>query len=363
METQQRRRQIRLGDILIGGGAPVSIQSMTNTDTRDAAATLTQIQELYRAGCQIIRVAVPDRQAVDALPKIIADSPMPVIADIHFDYRLALGAITAGVHGLRLNPGNIGSADKVVKVAAAAAAADIPIRVGANAGSLPSGLLEQKLQAGLSHNVALAESLVESALTQCNILTQYGFTALKVSLKASSVPVTVAAYRKFAERCDYPLHIGITEAGTLRRGTIKSAIGIGALLLEGLGDTLRVSLTASPLEEVILAKNILETVGLRQSYPEIVSCPTCGRTEINLIRLAEAVNTLVEELQAEGREIKMKKIAVMGCIVNGPGEAHDADIGIAGGKDNVMLFRHGKKVGIFTETEGFEQLRAALLGG
>ncbi|MCF6174405.1 MAG: flavodoxin-dependent (E)-4-hydroxy-3-methylbut-2-enyl-diphosphate synthase [Victivallaceae bacterium] len=360
--TYKQRRQITVGNILIGGGAPVSIQSMTNTDTRDADATLQQIEELFSVGCQIIRVAVPDMIAVAVLPEIIAQSPIPVLADIHFDYRLALGAIAAGVHGLRLNPGNIGDQTKIAKVAECAGEAGIPIRVGANSGSLPQDLLESKLANGMSHADALAESLVESVLEQCNILENYGFNAIKVSLKASDVPVTLQAYRKFAQLSDYPLHIGITEAGTLKRGTIKSAVGIGALLLDGLGDTLRVSLTAAPIEEVKLAKTILECAGIRQAYPEIVSCPTCGRTEIDLISLAEKVEGLVEQLKTDGHIINMKKIAVMGCIVNGPGEAQDADIGIAGGKENVILFRHGKKIGVYSEAEAFEELERLLLG-
>ena len=358
--TYKQRRQIKVGNILIGGGAPISIQSMTNTDTRDAIATLQQINELSQAGCQIIRVAVPDMRAVDALPEIITKSPIPVLADIHFDYKLALGAIAAGVHGLRLNPGNIGDEIKIVKVAECAGEAGIPIRVGANSGSLPKGLLEAKRARGMTHADALAESLIESALEQCSILEKYGFKAIKVSLKASDVPVTLQAYRKFAQRTDYPLHIGITEAGTLHRGTIKSAVGIGALLLDGIGDTLRVSLTAAPLEEVKLAQTILECAGIRQAYPEIISCPTCGRTEIDLISLAEKTESLVEQLKATGQIINLKKIAVMGCIVNGPGEAQDADIGIAGGKDNVMLFQHGRQIGIYSEAVAFEKLKKIL---
>jgi (E)-4-hydroxy-3-methylbut-2-enyl-diphosphate synthase len=359
--TYKKRRQIKVGNILVGGNAPVSIQSMTNTDTRDARATLQQIDELFTAGCQIIRVAVPDMDAVAALPEIIEQAPMPVLADIHFDYKLAIGAIAAGVHGLRLNPGNIGDQIKIAKVAECAGEAGIPIRVGANAGSLPQGLLEAKLASGCKQVDALSEALVDSALEQCNILDKYGFKAIKVSLKASDVPATLQAYRKFAQLSDYPLHIGITEAGTLQRGTIKSAVGIGALLLDGLGDTLRVSLTASPVEEVILAQTILECAGIRQAYPEIVSCPTCGRTEIGLINLADKVEQLVEDLKLSGHRITMKKIAVMGCVVNGPGEARDADIGIAGGKDNVILFRHGEKIGTFSEQAAFEQLKQALV--
>ncbi len=360
--TYKQRRQIKVGNILIGGGAPVSIQSMTNTDTRDATATLQQINELSNAGCQIIRVAVPDMGTVAALPEIIKKSPIPLLADIHFDYRLALGAIAAGVHGLRINPGNIGNEAKIVQVAECAGEAGIPIRVGANSGSLPKGLLAAKLASGISHADALADALVESALEQCRILEKYGFNAIKVSLKASDVPVTLQAYRKFTQITDYPLHIGITEAGTLHRGTIKSAVGIGALLLDGIGDTLRVSLTAAPLEEVKLAQTILECTGIRQAYPEIVSCPTCGRTEIDLIALAEKTESLVEQLKASGHIINLKKIAVMGCVVNGPGEAEDADIGIAGGRENVILFSHGKKIGVYSEDDAFEELKALLAG-
>ena len=361
MFQPRKTRKLSVGNVQIGGGAPVSIQSMTNTDTRDAAATLAQIGRLAHAGCEIIRVAIPDQAAVEALPAIIAGSPIPVIADIHFDYRLALGAIAAGIHGIRLNPGNIGAADRVRLVAEKAGSAGIPIRVGANSGSLPQGVMEQKLAAGMGHDDALAESLVESALQQCQILEEYGFNAIKVSLKASSVPVTFQACRIFAERADYPLHIGVTEAGTLKRGIIKSAAGIGALLLLGIGDTLRVSLTADPEEEVKTALILLESLGLRDASPEIVSCPTCGRTEIDLIGLAEKVEDLVAGIKASGKKINLKKIAVMGCVVNGPGEAKDADLGVAGGKGKLMLFRKGEPCGIYSEHEGFERLRDAIL--
>jgi len=361
MFPPRRTRKIMIGNVPVGGGAPVSIQSMTNTDTRDVSSTLAQIGRLAAAGCEIIRVAVPDQAAVDVLKDIISGSPIPVVADIHFDYRLALGAIAAGIHGIRINPGNIGASERVRAVAEKAGEAGIPIRVGANSGSLPAGMIERKLAVGMSHGDALADALVESALEQCRLLEEFGFSSIKVSLKASDVPVTVNACRKFSECSDYPLHIGITEAGTLRRGIIKSAAGIGALLLSGIGDTIRVSLTADPEEEVKAAMILLECVGLRDAAPEIVSCPTCGRTEIDLIGLAGKVEDLVVEIKASGKKIALKKIAVMGCVVNGPGEAKDADLGLAGGKGRLMLFRKGEPDGIFSETEGFERFKAAIM--
>ena len=356
-------KQIRVGDIPIGGGAPVVIQSMTNTDTRDSAATLAQIRELAAAGCEIVRVTVPDETAVRALPEILAGSPIPVIADIHFDYRLALGSIRAGIHAIRLNPGNIGSADRVKAVAEAAGEAGIPIRVGANSGSLPKGLLAARQAAGMTHDEALAQALVDAALEQVRLLEQYSFTHLKVSLKASSVPVTVKAYRRFTECSDYPLHLGVTEAGTVFKGTIKSAVGIGSLLLDGIGDTIRVSLSAPPAEEIRAALAILEAAGLRKAEPELVSCPTCGRTNWNLIAMAERVERLIGEVKSSGRKIKLRKIAVMGCAVNGPGEAADADIGIAGGnvRGELLVFKHGKPFLCLPEEEAFSMLKQAIL--
>ena len=356
-------KQIRVGNVLIGGGAPVVIQSMTNTDTRDAAATLAQIRELASVGCEVVRVTVPDEAAVAALPEILEGSPTPVIADIHFDYRLALGAIRAGIHAVRLNPGNIGSADRVKAVAEAAGEAGIPIRVGANSGSLPKGLLEARLAAGLSREDALADALVEAALEQVRLLEQYSFTNLKVSLKASSVPVTVKAYRKFAERSDCPLHLGVTEAGTAFRGTVKSAVGIGALLLDGIGDTIRVSLSAPPVEEIRSAIAILEAAGLREAAPELVSCPTCGRTTWDLIGMAGRVERFIAEVKSSGRKIRLRKVAVMGCAVNGPGEAADADIGIAGGsrQEELLVFKYGKPFRRLPEEEAFALLKQMIL--
>ena len=356
-------KAIKVGGVQIGGGAPIVIQSMTNTDTRDAAATLAQIRELAAAGCEVVRVTVPDQVAADALPEILSGSPLPVIADIHFDYRLALASIKAGIHAIRLNPGNIGSADRVKAVAEAAGEAGIPIRVGANSGSLPKGLFQARLAAGLSHDEALADALVEAALEQVRLLEQYSFTNLKVSLKASSVLVTVRAYRKFAGCSDYPLHLGVTEAGTAFRGAIKSAVGIGALLLDGIGDTIRVSLSAPPVEEIRAAQAILEAAGLREAAPELVSCPTCGRTSWDLIGMAGRVERFIAEVKSSGKKISLRKVAVMGCAVNGPGEAADADIGIAGGNQagELLVFKFGKPVSRLPQEEAFAWLKQEIL--
>jgi (E)-4-hydroxy-3-methylbut-2-enyl-diphosphate synthase len=334
---------------------------MTNTDTRNAAATTAQIKRLADAGCEIIRLAVPDEKAVNALPEILEQTSIPVIADIHFDYRLALQSIKSGIHGIRINPGNIGGADRVKAVAEAAGEAGIPIRVGANSGSLPKGMREELIQSGLSHNEAMSQALCRSALGQCELLEKYGFRDIKVSLKASDVPVTIAACRRFADETDYPLHLGVTEAGTPGRGIVKSAVGIGALLLDGIGDTIRVSLTADPVEEVLCGIRILESCGLRSAEPDIVSCPTCGRTEIDLIGLAERVEALVASIKNSGKKINLNKIAVMGCVVNGPGEAKDADLGIAGGQNKVVLIRHGQIIGTYDEERGFELLKTEIL--
>ncbi len=349
MNARRITRKIKVGNVEIGGGAPVSIQSMTNTDTRDAAATLRQINTLAAAGCEIIRCAVPDDAAAEALREICASSPIPVIADIHFDYRLALKSIESGVAGVRINPGNIGEPWKVKMVAEAAGNAAVPIRIGANSGSI-SPKLRDSLPPG---EEGVLEGLVCSAVEQCEMLESYGFKDIKVSLKASSVPVTVEACRRFSQRSDYPLHLGVTEAGTPERGIIKSAAGIGCLLLEGIGDTIRVSLTADPVKEVYAAQKILESIGLRDSAPDIVSCPTCGRTEIDLIALAETVERYIAQCKAAGKRFDLKKIAVMGCVVNGPGEAHDAALGIAGGKNRVIVFRYGKVIANLPESEGW----------
>ncbi len=358
MLKRRQSKQIKVGDIVIGGGAPVSVQSMTATDTRDISTSLAQIKMLAKNGCEIVRLAVPDMVAAKALKAIVDQSPVPVIADIHFDYLLALQSIAAGVHGVRINPGNIGSEDHIRQVAEAAGIAGIPIRVGSNSGSISNKLMEQLRNSGSDNETIIAEALVKSALEQCRKLETYGFNQIKVSLKASDVPLTLLACRRFANETDYPLHLGITEAGTPGRGIIKSAVGIGALLLDGIGDTIRVSLTADPVQEVIAGIRILEACGLRSAEPEIVSCPTCGRTEIDLIVLAERVEKLIDSIKASGKRIKIKKIAVMGCIVNGPGEAKDADLGIAGaGKGRVAVFKKGKIVGTYSQEEAFEILR------
>ena len=348
---RRNSRKVMIGAVPVGGGSPVTVQSMCNTDTRDAEATLAQIRRLAEAGCEIIRVAVPDMAAAEALRKIAAESPLPVVADIHFDYRLALAAIAAGAAEIRINPGNLSGEDRIRQVAEAAGNANIPIRVGSNAGSVRPELLK----------LGLAEALTHSALDQCALLEKFGFHSIKVSLKASDVPATVAACRCFAERSDLPLHIGVTEAGTPARGIIKSAVGIGALLLDGIGDTIRVSLTADPVEEVRAGIRILESCGLRSAAPEIVSCPTCGRTRIDLAGLAGKVESLVDGIKRGGGRISLRKIAVMGCVVNGPGEARDADIGLAGGDGKVVVFRRGEPVGTFDEEAGFAFLREEIL--
>lgn len=351
----KKTKKIMIGNVPVGGDSPVSIQSMTNTDTRDAFATLNQIRKLAEHGCQIIRVAVPDMKAVSALPEILDGSPIPVIADIHFDYRLAIASIKAGVHAIRINPGNIGDEKAVRAVAEALLSADIPVRVGANSGSLPKKFKQTKSAFKRGKEEKLADALVASALEQCKILEKFGVSKIKVSLKASDVKTTVLAYRKFSEISDYPLHIGVTEAGTLKSGIIKSAVGIGALLLDGIGNTIRVSLSADPVFEVETGIKILEACGIRKAEPEIVSCPTCGRTEIDLIALVEKVENEIARLKSAGKKLKLAKIAVMGCVVNGPGEASDAEIGIAGGKQKGCIFRKGKIVKTVPENQLFDE--------
>ena len=339
-------RRIHIGPVAVGGGAQISVQSMTNTDTRDPAATLAQIARLAQAGCDIVRVAVPDAKAAAALKDICTASPLPVIADIHFDAHLAVAALENGVAALRINPGNIGGPAKVALVVDAAKAHKAPIRVGVNAGSLEKELLEK-------HGGPTPQAMVESALSHARLLEDRGFGDIKISLKASAVLPTLAAYRLLAGCCDYPLHIGITEAGTLLRGAVTSAVGLGLLLAEGLGDTLRVSLTHDPVREVEVGHRILAALELRRRGPEVISCPTCGRTEIELIALAEAVE---ERLQGFTEHFS---VAVMGCVVNGPGEARAADVGIAGGRGKGVLFRKGEVVRSVTGDR--EALLAALM--
>ena len=358
MTNRKTTRQILVGSVPVGGGAPVSIQSMTSTDTADAAATLDQIRALHRAGCQIVRLAVPTPKAAETLREIVPDSPLPLVADIHFDAELAVKSIQAGVHAVRINPGNIGGRDKVKRVAEAAGEAGIPIRVGANAGSLPRGFLKSFEERGMTRSQALSEALCSAASEQIEILKSFGFDKIIVSLKASSVPVTVEACRLFSSRSDRPLHLGITEAGTEWAGTLKSAVGIGTLLLEGIGDTIRVSLTADPVKEVRAAAAILEAAGLRSAYPEIVSCPTCGRTNYDLIPLAEEIGGYVRSLKEQGHTFRIRKIAVMGCAVNGPGEASDAELGIAGGPPGrLQLFRNGTVTETIPAEKALERIK------
>ncbi|MDD2851332.1 MAG: flavodoxin-dependent (E)-4-hydroxy-3-methylbut-2-enyl-diphosphate synthase [Desulfuromonadaceae bacterium] len=324
-------RQIHIGAVLIGGGAPCSVQSMCSTDTRDVAATVAQIEELAAVGCEIVRCAVPDMDAACALSRITTLSPIPVVADIHFDYKLALQVLAGGVDGLRLNPGNIGEKWKVAEIVAAAAERSVPIRIGVNAGSLEKELLEK-------YGHPTAEAMVESALGHIHILEDVHYQEIKVSLKSSDVMKTVSAYRLFSLQSDYPVHIGITEAGTLFSGTIKSSVGLGILLADGIGDTLRVSLTGAVRDEVRVGYDILKALGMRQRGINFVSCPTCGRCKIDLIQVAEEVE---KRLQGVDKQIT---VAVMGCAVNGPGEAREADVGIAGGKGEGLVFRHGEIV-------------------
>jgi len=315
----------------VGGDAPITVQSMTNTPTQDAAATVAQIRRLESAGCEIVRVAVPDQQAAEAIADIKARIHIPLIADIHFDYRLALEAARRGADGLRINPGNIGGQRKVQAVVDCARDLGLPIRIGVNAGSLEKDLLK-------TYNGATAQAMVESAMRHVALLERTGFDQIKISIKASDVPRTLEAYRLLAQRTEYPLHVGVTEAGSLYSGVVKSALGIGMLLAEGIGDTLRVSLTRDPVEEVRVGFEILKALGIRQRGPEIISCPTCGRCGIDLMSLVEQVD------QALLTRTVPIKIAIMGCVVNGPGEAKEADIGVAGGKGQGILFQKGKVV-------------------
>ncbi len=340
-----------IGSVAVGGGAPISVQSMTKTDTGDADATLAQIAQLASAGCQIIRVAVPSKSVIKAFAEIASSSPIPVIADIHFDYRLAIASIEAKAHAVRINPGNIGGEKELEALSRALIDYGIPVRIGANSGSL-SEKQRRKIAASVSdRHEAMAAALVDSALEQCRMLERFGVEKIKVSLKASSVLSSVIAYRRFSRLSDYPLHVGITEAGSLYSGIIKSSVGIGALLLEGIGDTLRVSLSADPLEELRAAIAILEAAGLRRPRPEIVSCPTCGRTKVNLLEILDKVEKRIEETKKNGRKFKECKIAIMGCAVNGPGEASDADLGIAGASGFGAIFKKGVLVNKVPEAE------------
>ena len=340
-------KPIQIGRVTVGGGAPVVVQSMTKTDTHDVMSTIRQIKELEDYGCELVRVAVPDMEAAEAIRVIKRGISIPVIADIHFDYRLALRALEAGADGLRLNPGNISELEKVTAIVRAAKERGIPIRIGVNAGSLPKSQ---------NPKLSIAKQMVAAALEQIRLLESLDFDLIKVSLKAFDVPTTIKAYQGIARKIPYPLHIGITEAGTPRTGVIRSAVGIGTLLYQGIGDTIRVSLTAHPREEVIAAYEILKSLDLRQRGPILVSCPSCGRAEVDIVKLAEAVE---EELLKIAKPIR---VAVMGCVVNGPGEARDADIGIACGKGKAVLFKKGKKIGVIEEKDFISALMAEVEG-
>jgi len=336
-------RQIQVGTVAVGGGAPITVQSMCSTDTRNVAATLEQIRQLVDVGCEIVRCAVPDAEAAEALRAIKAECPIPLIADIHFDHKLALASVAAGVDALRINPGNIGEKWKVKEVVAACSDNGIPIRIGVNAGSLEKKVLE-------AYGHPSAEALVVSAIGNIRILEGLGFDQLKISIKASDVNRTIDAYRLLASKVDYPMHIGVTEAGTTWSGTIKSAIGIGALLKDGIGDTLRVSLTGDPVEEIRVGWEILKSLDLRERGPVFISCPTCGRCEVDLIPVAEEVERRLQGLP------KKISVAVMGCVVNGPGEAREADLGLAGGRGEGIIFKKGKIVRKVPQAEMVEAL-------
>lgn len=340
-------KQIKVGSVLVGGGAPVSIQSMTNTRTDDVAATLAQIRALATAGCEIVRVAVPDMEAAKAVGKLKEDSPLPIVVDIHFDYRLALEAIAAGADKVRINPGNIGGEDRVKAVADACRLRGIPIRIGVNGGSLEKPLLAK-------YGGVCPEAMVESAFGHIRLLEKFDFDDICVSLKSSSVPMTMKAYQLMHQQSNYPLHIGVTEAGTVKMGTLKSAVGIGGLLALGIGDTMRVSLSADPVEEIVAARDILKAAGVRKEGAELVSCPTCGRTRIDLIALA---NEVEERLKEVNKDIT---VAVMGCVVNGPGEASAADCGIAGGIGEGLLFQKGQIVKKVPQEQLVEELFALI---
>ena len=325
---RRKTKKIYVKDITIGGDSPIVIQSMTNTKTSDAKATIAQIKALEKAGCELVRVSVPNNESAQAIGEIISNVDIPVVADIHFDYKLALESIKNGVHGLRINPGNIGNEEKVIQVVNEAKKRNIKIRIGVNAGSLEKDLLDSMGRT--------PEAMVESAFRHIKILEKYDFYNTAVSLKASDIETTIKAYELFSSKSDYPLHLGITEAGTLKAGTIKSSIGIGYMLLNGIGDTIRVSLTADPVEEIYVAKEILKSIGLDNESIRIISCPTCARTDIDIIGLAEKVEKATANIK------KNISVAIMGCAVNGPGEARDAELGIAGGKSEALLFKKGQ---------------------
>ena len=347
MSHREKTKEISIGGVKIGGGNPVAIQSMTNTPTSDVKATVSQILALEKAGCEIVRSTVPDEASALAIKEIKKQIHIPLVADIHFDYKMAIAAIENGADKIRINPGNIGSDDKIEAVVKTAKERNIPIRVGVNSGSLEKDIL-------LKYGGVTADGLVESALDKVGIIEKFGYDNLVISIKSSNVMLCVDAHRKLAEKTNYPLHVGITEAGTLYGGNIKSSIGLGIILNEGIGDTIRVSLSGDPTEEIRTAKTILKTLGLRKGGIEVVSCPTCGRTKIDLIGLANKVENMVQEFPLD------IKVAVMGCAVNGPGEAREADIGIAGGLHEGLLIKKGEVVKKVPESELLDALRYEL---
>ena len=347
MMERHKTREVKIGNRIIGGNHPIAIQSMTNTKTEDVAATVAQIHQLTKAGCEIIRCAVPTMEAAKALGEIKKQITIPLVADIHFDYRLAIAAMENGADKIRINPGNIGSADRVKAVVDEAKSRNIPIRVGVNSGSLEKDLVEKY------HGVT-AEGIVESALDKVKMIEDMGYDNLVISIKSSDVMMCVKAHELIASKTEHPLHVGITEAGTLISGNIKSSIGLGLILSQGIGDTIRVSLTGDPIEEIKSAKLILRTLGLRKGGIEVISCPTCGRTQINLIQLANQVETMVAEFPLD------IKVAVMGCVVNGPGEAKEADLGVAGGIGEGLIIKHGKVFKKVPEEELLPALRYEL---
>jgi (E)-4-hydroxy-3-methylbut-2-enyl-diphosphate synthase len=346
-------RRVQVGRVPVGGGAPLSVQTMTKTDTRDVSATLAQIAEVEALGCDIVRLAVPDEAAARALAGIRSGTRMPLIADIHFDHRLALIALAAGVDGLRLNPGNIGDRSKVESVVKAASERSVPIRIGVNAGSLEKDLLQR-------YGGAPAEALVESALRHVAILESLGYREIKISVKASDVRRTVDAYRLLSRRTDYPLHLGVTEAGTRVAGTVRSSVALGILLAEGIGDTIRVSLTDTPAQEVRVGLEILRSLGLRPPGASVISCPTCGRIEVDVVALAQAVESELERFHRANTEAVLPTVAVMGCMVNGPGEAREADIALVGGRDRFALFVGGRHAASMEQKDALAALMDAV---